>query len=853
MIAYFLFLKNYFRNDICNKGIWEKNNQRTLKALSFIFLISISTTTFCQDLGLIGKSKLFKLTGGVAANSIFYSGDSNREAFSYFLTGNVNLTISGVYNIPVTFSYSNQKFKSSNPFSFNRLSIHPSYKWITTHIGDVSMTFSPYTLSGHQFTGLGVDLTPEGPFKISAMYGRLLKESEYNPNEPQSQPAYKRMGYGVKTSYDFKKFFIGAIFFKASDDKNSIQNPLPIELEVQPKDNVVVSVEGKVKLFDKGEIRAEVASSVITEDINAGGKTENSFLSTLVKSNSSTQNYKAYNINFSYPVGHGSVGVGYEYIDPEYRTLGAYFFNNDLENITLNATQNLFENKVSIAFNAGLQRDDLENKKSTQLQRVVSAVNVNYNASEKLSITGGYSNFQSYTNIKNQFDYINEVSQTENLDTLDFQQISQNANLTANYILKDTETQKRNLGVGLSFQNAVNKQNGRVLENGDSNFYNGNASYTLGYPLIDLNVSAMVNVSYNTIGVDNSLTYGPMVSVNKKYFDKKLRATGSISYNQSRNNGEKQGEVVNLRLGSTYTYLKKHNFNLNVLTQFRKATTSNTDFTVTFGYNYSFDKFKPRLKFSKRQRKEKKEKPKRGKRSRRSNEILQFRYRDSLYQGTMDEIDVQLVTLQNHPQFDYIPEYKKQEITLLRLEVADERKAKMYKPKAIVFLKELYSYIDFLAGYNQLVFNMLTELRKDMLRLDYTFEKAFVRAKIAVDNHSLHKKTPEERIKVHEALKKKYAQLEQNSENALARLIGHRWTLPIIQSYKTIDKVENPDEFLKEVMEQEKDNIFRMMDNEEGAQKIELYMITQIIDFYLKKSLNYTNPDKFDLKYIEKH
>lgn len=824
------------------------------KILCYVFLFCFSTVAFCQDLGQIGKAKLFNLRGGVAANAIFYDGQSSREPFTYFLTGNVNLNISGIYNIPISFSYSNQKFQSSNPFSFNRLSIHPSYKWVTTHIGDVSMTFSPYTLSGHQFTGLGVDLTPEGPFKISAMYGRLLKESEYNPEDPQSQPAYKRMGYGAKASYDFEKFSIGAIFFKASDDKNSIENPVPVEQELQPKENTVVSLEAKVKLFDKGEVRAEVASSAITEDINAEGEEEDPFiLSALLDNNATTQHYKAYNINFSYPVAQGTVGIGYEYIDPEYRTLGAYFFNNDLENITLNATQNLFENKVNIAFNAGLQRDDLDNKKSTQLQRVVSAITIGYNVSEKLTITGGYSNFQSYTNIKNQFDYINEVSQIDNLDTLDFQQISQNANLNMNYILRDTETQKRNLNIGLSYQNAVNKQDGRTLENGDSNFYNGNASYSLGYPVVDLNISAAVNVSYSTIGVDNSLTYGPMVSINKKYFDKKLRATGSISYNQSSSNGEKQGDVTNIRVGGTYTYLKKHNFNLTLLSQFRNTTTSSRDFTATFGYNYTFDKFNPKLKFPKRKRKKKEEKIKRSKRSSKGEEILQFRYRDSLYLGTMDQIDVQLTELQNHSHFNHIPEYKKEELTILRLVVADVRKAKEYKPKAIIYLKELYRYEDFLAGYNQLVFEMLTELRRDMLRLDYAFEKAYVKAKIAVDNHGLHNKTEEERQAVVQELRSRYQELQRNSDIALARLIGHRWTLPIIQSYTTIDKVENPDEYLREVMEQEKDNIFRMVDKNEEDSKIKLYMITQIIDFYLKKSLNYTSPDKFDLKYIDKN
>ncbi|MBP2834033.1 hypothetical protein J8281_17690 [Aquimarina sp. U1-2] len=820
----------------------------TPKLRCYIFFLCLPTVTFCQDLGQIGKAKLFKLTGGIAANTVFYEGEANRDPFTYFVTGNVNLNISGVYNIPFSFSYTNQKFQNSNPFSFNRLSIHPSYKWVTAHIGDVSMTFSPYTLSGHQFTGLGVDLTPGSKFKISAMYGRLLKESEYVENDSQSEPAFKRIGYGLKTLYTEEKFSLGITFFRAADDENSLDNPVPVEFELLPKENIVASIEGGFKFFDRGELRIEAASSAITEDINAVGEEANPFiLSLFLTNNVTTRHYKAYNANLNYQVAKGSIGVGYEYIDPEYRTFGAYFFNNDLENITLNATQSIFADKVNISFNGGLQRDDLDNTKSAQLQRIVSAVNVAYTASEKLNISGGYSNFQSYTNIKNQFDFINEVAQTDNLDTLDFQQISQNANINANYILKDSEERKKNLNVALSFQNAINKQGGQVAENGDSRFYNGSAAYTIGYPEKSLNIATAVNVNYSTIGVDNNLTFGPTVSVNKQFFEKKLRTTGSVSYNQSSNNGEKQGDVTNIRLSSNYTFKKKHNFSLNLLSQLRNTTTvSNQNFTATFAYNYTFDKFKaPKFKWPKKKEKKKKRSKK--------DKLLNFRFRDSLYNGTMDEVNHKLAILQDNSHFNHIPEYKKGELTMLRQIAADQKSVEDYKEKAIDFLKELYSYEDYLNGYHAMVFDIIIELQRDMLRLDYAFEKAFVKAKVAVDNHQLHKKTPEERLQSYKELQETYARLEKNSEMALARLIGHRWMLPIISKYKTIEKIEKPDQYLDRLMEQEKENIFRLKDNGKTDQEIELYLITQIIDFYMKESVHHTDPDTFILKYIEKN
>ncbi len=835
------------------KGFWNALSRNNLLAfrLLIIFFVGFVSSCFGQDLGRIGKAKLFKLTGGVAANTVFYDGSSNREPFTYFLNGNVNLNISGLYNIPFSFSYSNQKFKGNNPFSFNRLSIHPSYKWVTTHIGDVNMTFSPYTLNGHQFTGFGFDLAPpKTGFKISAMYGRLLKESEYNVKDPQSQPAYKRKGYGIKAGYHNDKFSLGAIVFRANDIENSIENPVPLELELLPKENVVASVEGNVKLFDKGEIRAEYASSLITEDISKDGeRASSSVLSGFIQTNETTQSFNAYNVNFNYQVGQGNIGVGYERVDPDYRTLGAYFFNNDMENITLNATQTIFKNKVNLSLNGGLQKDDLNNTKSSALQRIVSAFTINYIASDKITVSGGYSNFQSYTNIKNQFDFINEVSQSDNLDTLDFQQITQNANLNANFILKDEESKKENLNFAFSYQGAINKQGGEITENGESNFYNTSSSYTLGYPLINLNISGSVNVSYSTIGTDNTITYGPALSVTKQFFEKKLRTTSSVGYNQTNIEGEKQGDVTNIRLGGNYTYKKKHNFRVNVLSQFRNSASSyNQDFTVTFGYNYTFGKFKPNIKFPKRQSQNKIKNKSKNQRT----ELINFRYRDSLYSGTMPQVDDQLKTLQNHSRFDHIPVYKKGELTMLRSIVSDQKEVNLYKKKALEFLEELYSYDDFLKGYNQLVFDILTELRRDMNRLDYAFESSFVKAKVAVDNHSLHKLNQVEREKEDKSKKKEYANLIYKSDKALARLIGHRWMLPIISSYKTIESVENPDKLLATIMELEKENIFRMKDRDESDQKIRLYMITRIIEFYLEESVKHTDPDKFELWYVNK-
>lgn len=112
--------------------------------------------------------------------------------------------------------------------------------------------------------------------------------------------------------------------------------------------------------------------------------------------------------------------MGYERIDLEYRTLGAYYFNNDLENITVNTTTALFQGKVSLGLNVGLQKNNLDKEKISSMQRMVGSANIGYAASERLNLNASYSNFQTFTNIRPQFEQQNQLTPYQNLDTLNF-------------------------------------------------------------------------------------------------------------------------------------------------------------------------------------------------------------------------------------------------------------------------------------------------------------------------------------------------------------------------------------------------------------------------------------------------
>ncbi|MEJ1222650.1 hypothetical protein [Sediminicola sp. 1XM1-17] len=786
----------------------------------------------------LGKEKFLRYNGGFAANAVYYDGAANRQALTYYLTGNLNFNIAGLYNVPLSFTYSNQEFDFPNPFKFNRFSFNPSYKWVAAHLGDVAMTFSPYTLSGHQFTGAGIDLTPEGPFQISAMYGRFLRSTEYNPEAPEALTAYQRMGFGLKTSYDFEIAKLGIIFFKAKDDENSLENPIPIELGLTPKENTVVSFESEFQLFEKAQIRIEYAISGVTEDNRlTEERTEKGLLSFVLNENLSTNYYNALNASFNYPAGNGSLGAGYERIDPDYKTFGAYFFNNDLENITVNANQTIFDGKVNLSVNAGVQQDNLDKAKSSDQQRIVTSINVNYTASDRLGLNGSYSNFQSYTNIRDQFDYINQVNQFDNVDTLNYRQISQNANLGINYILKQTETKQHTTNLNLVYQNSNNQQEGETIEGGLSTFYNGMAAYTLGYPKEALSISLAANTSYNTIGVDKNLTLGPTMAVGKQFFDKKLRTNLSSSYNTSFKNGEQQGSVYNFRMGGNYVWLQKHNFSLNVLTLFRNATTANTtDVTITFGYSYTFDNFKLNLDL----------------RGRNANaNTISFRYRNVVYSGTIPNINNQLSTVFGSSQFAAIPTFKKDELVLLLAIVKKQDKDETYKDYALSFLAALYDYGDFQPVYNAALFSTIQKIKRDMRKMDVVLEQLFVDQKLKVDQHPIH--NIEITSLEDQELEKAYKILVQDQQIRLERLVGHRWMQQQFSEFVDMEVVAQPTGDLKEFKETMAPRAYKDFDVNADMERLEELLENEIIDFYYKKSLRTVNPETFELKYINKN
>ena len=548
-------------------------------ALSVFMLTVWSHTVHAQNVEEVlefRKKKPFKISGSISANATQFNSTpkQSRQSFTYQLSGSINMSLYELLNIPISFNLNNYGAKFSYPSLPNRLSLHPSYKWIRAHIGDVSMSFSPYTLNGHQFTGAGIELTP-GRWQISAMGGRLLRRVDADSLNPSIRPNYERWGYGGKVRYEADKFALGGTVFTAKDKMSNISFDTDA-LGIYPKGNIAIGLEGTLSIIKDLKLSLEYGLSIMQRELRVKEKSY----------------YHAFKADLAYSFLGNTIGIGYERISPDYETLGAYYFNNDYENFTINYSRNFFENKMGIALSGGVQRDDLSGQKQEKNKRFVGSANINFTPSEKFSASVSLSSYQAHRNIKSSFDYINERTPYENLDTLRFTQLNNSIDMNLNWRLRNSETQSHTLSANASYQEAADKQGQYIMPGNLTRFLNLGANYGIDFTPLDFSMTAGVNVSNNYASRKNVLTIGPTLTCSKHLFKKALTTGLTLSFNQTQEAGRKLATIYNARWHANYRFLKRHGLNASVAYQHRSLSeatlTNSSSLTSQISYSYSF-------------------------------------------------------------------------------------------------------------------------------------------------------------------------------------------------------------------------------------------------------------------------
>lgn len=553
--------------------------------LAFVYLPVMIASA--QDMAALNKQKPFSVSGtiGVGIGTYNVSGVPSRaRSFSYLVSGSPVVSVYGI-SFPVGIVVSDQQRGFTQPF--NQYGASPRYKWLTVHGGWRSVTFSPYTLGGAVFLGGGVEMNP-GKLRLGFVYGRFNKAIEADSTKSTSYfsqiPAYKRTGYAAKIGYGTEDNHIDFIYMRAKDDSNSIRRPDAL-YNITPAENAVFGVSLKYKLFKHIVIESDVAGSLYTRDQGADTFSNEllkdaGVLNRLVKINASSQALTAGQASLGYEAQAFNIRVQYKRVDPNFQSMGAYYFETDVENYTLIPSFYFMRRRLIVNGSIGWQHDNILKDKSFRSNKTIGNVNVAFNE-QAFGASVQYSNYG--------------ISQDRGLnpviDTLRVSRTNHNVNAMLRYTLANEQLQQSFILVG-NYQALVDL-NKSTAGGTETNSKTGNLSWQGAFLKSGFNVSASYNYTVADAPFLHAVIHGPSVGLDKQLWQSRITLNTNWSYQLQTNNDTKAGRYISGTFTGSVRVSKRNALNatlgyLQSISDDEQQSPSFKEFRTNFTYAYTF-------------------------------------------------------------------------------------------------------------------------------------------------------------------------------------------------------------------------------------------------------------------------
>ncbi|MFN8301762.1 MAG: hypothetical protein U0U46_04675 [Saprospiraceae bacterium] len=532
--------------------------KNSIVPIILLLLLACGTMAPAQDVQSAFKQKPLSFSGSIGVGTQFYgvSGIPARSVNPMWnLSGSAALRLYGL-DIPFAFTVGRQGARADGP-SFGQIGISPRYKWLTVHGGWRSLQFSSYTLAGHTFLGGGVELRP-GKFRFGAVYGRFRKARETGSADANVfyPTAYRRTGYALKIGVGTDRSFFDLLYFRAKDDAQSLQNTAAADsLGVTPGENAVLGFNTRLRLGRSVSFFSEGATSLYTRDLRSANVEETNTAEAphffLVPKLSTRLNYAVRGgLDFTFrPV---QLKLAYERILPEFATMGAYFFANDVENITVSPTFNLWQNKVRLSGMLGVQRNNLLHNRSETTRRLIGNANLSANISQQFGFDVNYMNLA--------------VRQRDGRvlldDTIRVAMVTTNVSVTPRWSHTDAHSVKNLLFLG-NYQQ-LNDKNPYTREFTDMTTWLSGLTFTQGFLQSGWNWNAGVNWNRIELAALTTDRYGLALGLGRTTTDGKFSYQLSGNGSLSRIERQKDGSVWSGSFSLGYTPAAKHTFSLNI-------------------------------------------------------------------------------------------------------------------------------------------------------------------------------------------------------------------------------------------------------------------------------------------------
>lgn len=527
--------------------------------------------------GSISLGIWYNQKGGTAPNA------TNLNKLDWFIQGQPTISIANM-NFPFSGVYSNNDFSYSQPF--NQYGLSPSYKWATAHLGYRNLSFGSYTLSGATFLGGAIELNP-GKFRFAAFYGRFNRAIEEDTNLVKMAgitiiPAFKRIGYGLKLGIGTDANFLDFTAMKIQDDTASIKRP--VMNNISPADNLLLGLSNKFKLGKHFKWEAEGAISVYTEDQQASGKEIQQqmpqFIQPLIVLNISSTFNQAFKMLFGYGSKHFDFSGQYEYVGPNYRSLGMYFIQNDIQRYTLNPSLRFWQGKINLSGSYGIQEDNLSKLKIATTLRNVQSLNITISPFSRINIQVNYSNFGT----------TQSSGKIQLNDSIRISQINSSYGGTVSAMFPGKSISS-NFTVNVTKQ-AVDDLNVLTQKFSESNIFLTTVNYGMNVTKIKTNFNLGLIRASITLYTGEVINFGPSITVSSSFFKNKLRVNIGSSFQERSINEKSDGNIFTVSSGINFTLQRKHSIGIRY--QYTQNTTTTTSIyyltqnRLGFTYGYSF-------------------------------------------------------------------------------------------------------------------------------------------------------------------------------------------------------------------------------------------------------------------------
>ena len=376
-----------------------------------------ATGAYSQGTGTVGDTdiQVFNISGSVSTEAHAYttSRDANRRApLGNVTTATTNFSVLG-FDSGLSFRYNTDDSRLRQ--SMNQIGFSGSWRWLRLSAGDVSPSWSRYSLSGTRLRGGRLELTP-GLLTLEVTGGRAARAIGPREDEAVRRLSYERMLYGGRLGYGnhSRSYFMLSGFY-ARDDEGSIDVPDSFFDEQQdpeagfgggtgrtrrnfspPAENLLVSPEFQVSLFGQAfQIGGQGSVSAFTRDvrseqIDASEVDVPEFLTDIMGVHSSTRLGYAGSAHANIRVEPADLRLEYERIQPGFETLGVRSMRDDRQRYSASLGLDLFDRRLQLDNSIGFDEDNLLGDRVQTQQGLDYSFDATAQLSQWFSLSAGY-------------------------------------------------------------------------------------------------------------------------------------------------------------------------------------------------------------------------------------------------------------------------------------------------------------------------------------------------------------------------------------------------------------------------------------------------------------------------------